>query len=200
MVFNGAGASAISCAEHYVRLGVRPENILMCDTKGVIYKGRTEGMNPYKERFAAETERAHAGRSAGRRRRLFRALQRQLRHPGDAAGHGAEPDRVRDGQPRPGNSLRCRGGRAPRRHHGHRPLAISRTRSTTSSGFPFIFRGALDVRATTINDEMKLAATRALAALAKEDVPDSRAARLRRSRSWNSAANTSSPSRSIRAC
>jgi malate dehydrogenase (oxaloacetate-decarboxylating)(NADP+) len=55
VVFNGASASAISCAEHYIRLGVRRENILMCDTKGVLYKGREEGMNAYKERFAAET-------------------------------------------------------------------------------------------------------------------------------------------------
>src|SRR5207302_1242018 len=56
VVFNGAGASGISCAEHYVKLGVRRENIMMCDTSGVIYKGRTKGMNPYKERFARETE------------------------------------------------------------------------------------------------------------------------------------------------
>src|ERR1700674_2206612 len=55
VVFNGAGAAAISCAEHYIRLGVRRENILMCDTKGVLYKGREEGMNAYKERFTAET-------------------------------------------------------------------------------------------------------------------------------------------------
>src|SRR6185369_14678773 len=55
LVINGAGASAISCAEHYIRLGVRRENILMCDTKGVLYKGRQQGMNPYKQRFAAET-------------------------------------------------------------------------------------------------------------------------------------------------
>src|SRR5437870_2489462 len=55
VVFNGAGASALSCAQHYLRLGVRRENILMCDTKGVLYNGRTEGMNPYKQRFAAET-------------------------------------------------------------------------------------------------------------------------------------------------
>src|SRR5271165_5062859 len=56
VVFNGAGASAISCAAHYVKLGVRLENILMCDTKGVIFEGRTEGMNPYKARYAAKTE------------------------------------------------------------------------------------------------------------------------------------------------
>jgi len=56
LVFNGAGAAGIACAEHYVRLGVRCENIILCDTKGVVYKGRKEGMNPYKERFAQETE------------------------------------------------------------------------------------------------------------------------------------------------
>src|SRR5574341_1487275 len=56
VVFNGAGASGIACAEHYVRLGVKRENITLCDTKGVIYKGRTQGMNPYKQRFAKETE------------------------------------------------------------------------------------------------------------------------------------------------
>src|SRR5512135_2930536 len=55
VVFNGAGASGIACAEHYVRLGVKRENITLCDTKGVVYKGRTAGMNPYKERFAKET-------------------------------------------------------------------------------------------------------------------------------------------------
>ena len=64
MVFNGAGASAISCAAHYVKLGVRRENIVMCDTKGVIYEGRTEGMNPYKARFAVEDRGPHAGRGA----------------------------------------------------------------------------------------------------------------------------------------
>src|SRR3954454_60326 len=56
VVFNGAGASGIACAQHYVKLGVDPKNILMCDTGGVIYKGRTKGMNPYKEKFAAETD------------------------------------------------------------------------------------------------------------------------------------------------
>src|SRR5581483_2169974 len=55
LVFSGAGASAISCAEHYIKLGVRREHIVMCDTKGVIYEGRTEGMNPYKARFATRT-------------------------------------------------------------------------------------------------------------------------------------------------
>ena len=56
IVFNGAGAAGIACAEHYVRLGAKRENITLCDTKGVIYEGRTDGMNPYKERFAHETK------------------------------------------------------------------------------------------------------------------------------------------------
>ena len=55
-IFNGAGASAISCAAHYVKLGVRIENIVMCDTKGVVYEGRTAGMNPYKARYASTTK------------------------------------------------------------------------------------------------------------------------------------------------
>ena len=68
VVFNGAGASGIACAEHYVRLGVKRENLTLCDTKGVVYKGRAEGMNPYKERFAQRLKTAHAGRSHEGRR------------------------------------------------------------------------------------------------------------------------------------
>ena len=56
MVVNGAGAAGVACAEHYVRLGVKRENVILCDTKGVVYQGRTQGMNPYKERFAVPTE------------------------------------------------------------------------------------------------------------------------------------------------
>ena len=62
VVFNGAGASGLACAEHYLRLGVRPENLLLCDTKGVLYKGRSEGMNPYKDRFRPRHRRAHPRR------------------------------------------------------------------------------------------------------------------------------------------
>ena len=77
VVFNGAGASAISCAAHYVNLGVRRENIVMCDTKGVIYEGRTEGMNPYKARFAVEDRSPHPDRGAGGRGRVLRPFQRR---------------------------------------------------------------------------------------------------------------------------
>ena len=172
VVFNGAGASAISCAEHYVKLGVRRENILMCDTKGVIYEGRTEGMNPYKARFAARTEA----------RTLADALRGADVFFGLSVGGCVTPEMV---QPMAQNPLIfALANPDPEIAYdvalAARPDAIVATgRSDFPNqvnnvlGFPFIFRGALDVRATAINDEMKLAATRALAALAKQDVPDS---------------------------
>ena len=131
------------------------------------------GHEPVQGALRRRDRRAHAGRSAGGRRRLLRPLQRRLRHAGNGHGHGARsrsssPWRI----PIPKSLTTWR--------VAARPDAIVATgRSDYPNqvnnvlGFPFIFRGALDVRATTINDEMKLAATRALAALAKEDVPDS---------------------------
>jgi malate dehydrogenase (oxaloacetate-decarboxylating)(NADP+) len=172
VVFNGAGAAGISCAEHYVKLGVRRENILMCDTGGVLYKGRTKGMNPYKERFARETKA----------RTLAEALRGADVFFGLSAGNvvtaemvkGMAPDPVIFALANPDPEIPYDVARQAR------PDAIVATgRSDYPNqvnnvlGFPFIFRGALDVRATTINDEMKLAATHALAALAKEGVPDS---------------------------
>ncbi len=172
VVFNGAGASAIACAQHYTNLGVRRENILMCDTKGVIYEGRTEGMNPYKARFAAKTKA----------RTLKEALEGADVFFGLSSGGCVTQDMVRGmaanpvifALANPDPEITYEDAKAAR------PDAIVATgRSDYPNqvnnvlGFPFIFRGALDVRATTINDEMKLAATRALAALAKEDVPDS---------------------------
>ena len=172
VVFNGAGAAGISCAEHYVKLGVRRENILMCDTGGVLYKGRTKGMNPYKERFARETKA----------RTLAEALRGADVFFGLSAGNvvtaemvkGMAPDPVIFALANPDPEIPYDVARQAR------PDAIVATgRSDYPNqvnnvlGFPFIFRGALDVRATTINDAMKLAATHALAALAKEDVPDS---------------------------
>src|SRR5437016_5848356 len=172
VVFNGAGASAIACAGHYMRLGVRHENILMCDTKGVLYKGRTEGMNPFKQRFTADTSA----------RTLADALRGADVFFGLSSANTVTPDMVRSmaenpivfALANPDPEISYEDAKAAR------PDAIVATgRSDYPNqvnnvlGFPFIFRGALDVRATTINDEMKLAATRALAALAKEDVPDS---------------------------
>jgi malate dehydrogenase (oxaloacetate-decarboxylating)(NADP+) len=172
VVFNGAGASAIACAAHYVRLGVRPQNIVMCDTKGVIYEGRTEGMNPYKARYASQTKA----------RTLTEALVGADVFFGLSMGGVVTPEMVMGMAPHP--LIFALANPDPEIDYdlalATRPDAIVATgRSDFPNqvnnvlGFPFIFRGALDVRATTINDEMKLAATRALAALAKEDVPDS---------------------------
>jgi malate dehydrogenase (oxaloacetate-decarboxylating)(NADP+) len=172
VVFNGAGASAISCAAHYCNLGVRRENIVMCDTKGVIYEGRTEHMNAYKARFASKTEA----------RTLTEALVGADVFFGLSSGGAVTPEMVKGMAPHP--IIFALANPDPEIAYdvalAARPDAIVATgRSDFPNqvnnvlGFPFIFRGALDVRATGINDQMKLAATRALAALAKEDVPDS---------------------------
>jgi malate dehydrogenase (oxaloacetate-decarboxylating)(NADP+) len=172
IVFSGAGASAISCAEHYIKMGARREHILMCDTKGVVYEGRGEGMNPYKARFAARTSA----------RTLTDALRDADVFCGLSTGNSVTPDMIRVMAPNP--VIFALANPDPEIPYdvavATRPDAIVATGRTDFPnqvnnvlGFPFIFRGALDVRATAINDEMKLAATHALAALAKEDVPDS---------------------------
>jgi malate dehydrogenase (oxaloacetate-decarboxylating)(NADP+) len=172
IVFNGAGAAAISCAAHYINLGVRRENILMCDTKGVIYEGRTGHMNAYKARYAAVTEA----------RTLTEALVGADVFFGLSSAGAVTPEMLMGMAPNP--IVFALANPDPEIGYDEalaaRPDAIVATGRTDFPnqvnnvlGFPFIFRGALDVRATTINDEMKLAATRALASLAKEDVPDS---------------------------
>jgi len=172
VVFNGAGASALACAAHYVKLGVRRENIVMCDTKGVIFEGRTEHMNPYKARFASPTAA----------RTLTEALVGADVFFGLSSADCVTAEMVKAMAPNP--IIFALANPDPEIPYdaakAARPDAIVATgRSDYPNqvnnvlGFPFIFRGALDVRATTINDEMKLAATQALASLAKEDVPDS---------------------------
>ena len=171
VVVNGAGAAGIACAEHYVRLGVLRENMLLCDTKGVIYKGRQGNMNPYKERFAAITDC----------RTLADALKDADVFVGLSMGHCVTPEMLRSMAKHP--VVFAMANPVPEISYEEakaaRPDVIIATgRSDYPNqvnnvlGFPFIFRGALDVRARAINEEMKLAATRALAALAKEDVPD----------------------------
>jgi malate dehydrogenase (oxaloacetate-decarboxylating)(NADP+) len=172
VVFSGAGASAISCAGHYVKLGVRTENIVMCDTKGVIYEGRTEGMNPYKARFASKTAARTLAEAMVGADVFFglssagcvtaEMVQGMAPHPVIFALANPDPEIAYD------VALAARPDAIVATGRSDFPNQVNNV-----LGFPFIFRGALDVRATTINDEMKLAATRALAALAKEDVPDS---------------------------
>ena len=168
----GGGAASIACAEHAIRLGMRRENIIMCDVKGVIYEGRTEEMNPYKARFARKTDL----------RTLADALRGADVFIGLSAGNIVTPEMLLSMGPRP--IVFALANPDPEVPYEvvikTRPDAIVATgRSDYPNqvnnllGFPFIFRGALDVRATTINEAMKLAATNALAELAREEVPDS---------------------------
>jgi len=172
VVVNGAGASGIACAEHYICLGVKRENITMVDTKGVVYTGRTAGMNPYKERFAYETEKRTLedackgadvllGLSA---KGAFTAemIASLAPNPVVFAMANPDPEITYDEAKAVRDDIIMATGRSDFPNQVNNVL-----------GFPFIFRGALDVHATTINEEMKLAATYALASLAKEDVPDS---------------------------
>jgi malate dehydrogenase (oxaloacetate-decarboxylating)(NADP+) len=171
LVINGAGAAAISCAKIFVSLGVRTENVLMCDSSGVIYKGRTAGMNKYKELFANSTEKrtlndalngadvfiglSVAGAVTGEMLKLMNKdpLIFAMANPDPeitpAAARAVRPDAI------------IATGRSDYPNQVNNVL-----------GFPSIFRGALDTRATQINEEMKLAAVHALAKLAREDVPD----------------------------
>lgn len=172
IVFSGAGASAISCAKHYIRLGARPENILMCDTKGVLYEGRTEGMNKYKAEFARKTE-ARTLADAMKGADVFVGLSvancvtpemllSMAERPIVFALANPDPEIPYDVARATRDDLIMATGRSDYPNQVNNVL-----------GFPFIFRGALDAGATAINDEMKLAATYALAELARMDVPDS---------------------------
>jgi len=172
VVVNGAGASGIACAEHYICMGVKRENITMVDTKGVVYKGRKEGMNPYKERFAKETTMRTLSDAAKGADVLLGLSKKGAFTAEMIASLGPRPVVFAMANPDP--EITYEEARAVRDD-----LIMATGRSDYPNqvnnvlGFPFIFRGALDVHATTINEEMKLAATYALAALAKEDVPDS---------------------------
>ncbi|MEO7456148.1 MAG: NADP-dependent malic enzyme [Gemmatimonadaceae bacterium] len=176
VVFSGAGAAAISTAEHYVRLGVKREHIFMCDRAGVIYEGRIEGdMDPYKARFVQKT----------RARSIADALVGADVFVGLSVAGAVTRDMVAAMAPRPiifalANPVPEITPEEVRRVRDDAIIATGRSdypnQVNNVLGFPFIFRGALDVRATEINEEMKMAATRALALLAKEDVPDSVAA------------------------
>ena len=171
LVISGAGASAISSGELFVKLGVARKNIMLVDTKGVVYTGRTEGMNPYKARFAVPTDR----------RTLADALRGADVFIGLSAANIVTREMVQSMAERP--FICAMANPDPEITYDEaraaRPDAIVATgRSDFPNqvnnvlGFPFIFRGALDVRARAINDEMKIAASKALAALAREEVPD----------------------------
>jgi malate dehydrogenase (oxaloacetate-decarboxylating)(NADP+) len=172
IVINGAGAAGIACLEHYRQLGARKENILLCDTHGVIYSGRTEGMNPYKARYAQPVAA----------RTLEQALENADVFVGLSVANCVTPAMLQSMAARP--IIFALANPTPEISYNDAKAARSDCIVATGRsdfpnqvnnvlGFPFIFRGALDVRARAINETMKVAATRALASLAKEDVPDS---------------------------
>src|SRR5438067_12826417 len=172
VVIAGAGAAAMACLRLYIKLGLRKENLMLSDSKGVIYKGRKAAMTPYKEEFAADTDA----------RTLADAMKDADVFIGLSAGGTVTPDMVRSMAANPivfamanpdpeimyDDAVGARGDVIMATGRSDFPNQVNNV-----LGFPFIFRGALDCRATTINDEMKLAASHALAALAKEEVPDS---------------------------
>ena len=172
VVFSGAGAAALSTAEHYVRLGVLRENIVMCDREGVIYTGRTTSMDAYKARFANDTD-ARSITDALVDADVFVGLSVAGAVSGAMVARMA-PNPIIFALANPMPEIMPDEIRAVRQD-----AIIATGRSDYANqvnnvlGFPFIFRGALDVHATEVNEVMKMAATRALAHLAKEDVPES---------------------------
>ncbi|KAA0893942.1 NADP-dependent malic enzyme [Oryzomonas rubra] len=172
IVVNGAGASAIACANLAISLGVKRENLIMCDTKGVIYRGRVEGMNKYKERFAADTPLRTLEEAASGADVLFGLSSKGAFTQEMVRKMAANPIIFALANPDP--EITPEDARAVR---GDVLIATGRSdypnQVNNVLGFPFIFRGALDVRATTINEEMKKAAVFALAGLAREECPDS---------------------------
>jgi malate dehydrogenase (oxaloacetate-decarboxylating)(NADP+) len=172
VVFSGAGAAGIACAKLYETLGVKHENMMLVDTKGIVYKGRKEGMNKYKEYFAVDTDK----------RTLADAMKGADVFCGVSAKGVVSKDMVRSmadnpvvfAMANPDPEITYEDAKDARSD-----VIMATGRSDYPNqvnnvlGFPFIFRGALDVRASVINEEMKIAASHALANLTKEDVPDS---------------------------
>jgi malate dehydrogenase (oxaloacetate-decarboxylating)(NADP+) len=171
VVINGAGAAGIACAKLYVGLGVRKENLTLVDTRGVIHQGREQGMNPYKAEFARDTP-ARSLADASRDADMLVGMSVKGAF-NQALLTGMAPRPIIFALANPDPEILYHEAKAAR------PDAIVATgRSDFPNqvnnvlGFPFIFRAALDVRATGINEAMKMAAVHALAALAREDVPD----------------------------
>ncbi len=171
IVLNGAGAAGIACLELIKSMGARHDNCIMCDTKGVIWQGRTEGMNQWKSAHAARTDA----------RTLEEAMVGADVFLGVSAKGAVTPAMVKSmadspiifAMANPDPEI------TPEEAQAVRPDAIVATgRSDYPNqvnnvlGFPYLFRGALDIHARAINDEMKIACARALAKLAREDVPD----------------------------
>jgi malate dehydrogenase (oxaloacetate-decarboxylating)(NADP+) len=171
IVYSGAGAAAVACANLFEKLGAQRDNMMMVDSQGVIYKGRERGMNPYKQRFAVDTQS----------RTLEQAMQGADVFIGLSAAGIVSKEMVASMTDHP--IIMAMANPDPEIAYEDatsvRPVIMATGRSDYPNqvnnvlGFPFIFRGALDVRARSFNEEMKIAAVRALANLAKRGVPDS---------------------------
>tara|TARA_R110001599_G_scaffold277124_3_gene478457 strand:- start:29 stop:2335 length:2307 start_codon:yes stop_codon:yes gene_type:complete len=178
LICNGAGSAGIACIELIKSMGMPHENIILCDTKGPIYQGRQEGMNQWKSAHAVPTKA----------RTLLEAMEGADVFFGLSAKGALTPDMVRamadqpiifamanpDPEMTPEEISEIRDDAIIATGRSDYPNQVNNV-----LGFPYIFRGALDVRASTINDEMKIAAARAIAALARADVPDEVAAAYR---------------------
>jgi len=171
-VYNGAGAAGIACAKFHISLGLKAENVIMCDSKGVIYKGRKEGMNQYKVEFERETDL----------RTLTEAMNGADMFFGLSRGGVVSQDMVRSMAKNPVILAMANPDAEisyPDAMAAREDVIMATGRSDYPNqvnnvlGFPFIFRGALDVHARQINEEMKRACAIAIADLTKEDVPDS---------------------------
>jgi len=172
IVVNGAGAAGIACANLAITMGIDKNNVILCDTKGVIYKGRTEGMNEYKERLAAETDARTLEDAMVGADIFFGVSAKGALTPEMLKSMAKDPIVFAMANPDPEIT-------PPEAQAVRDDVIIGTGRSDYNNQvnnvlcFPFLFRGALDTHASAINDEMKLAAVHALANLAKQDVPDS---------------------------
>lgn len=171
VVFNGAGAAGISCALMYLSAGVKKENLLMCDSRGVIYKGRDEKLSPQKAQFAADTD-ARTLADAMKGADVFVGLSAaDVVSPEMLLSMADDPVVFAMANPNPEIeyelAVKTRSDLIMATGRSDFPNQINNV-----LGFPFIFRGAMDVKAKKISEGMKMAAAKALAALAKEPVPD----------------------------
>ncbi len=171
VVVSGAGASAIACTKFYLSLGVKRENVMLVDTKGVVYKGRTEGMNPWKQEFAVATRCRSLAEAVEGADVLLGCSAKGVVTQKMVQSMAKDPVVFALANPDPEISY-------PEAKEARSDVIMATGRSDFPNqvnnvlGFPGIFRGALDVRARAINEEMKMAAARALASLAKEEVPE----------------------------
>ncbi|UVK39116.1 NADP-dependent malic enzyme [Mesorhizobium sp. AR10] len=175
MVCNGAGAAGIACIELMKAMGFAPDNIILCDTKGVVFQGRTEGMNQWKSAHAVKTDARSLAEAldgadvflglSAKGALTTKMVQSMAKNPIIFAMANPDPEITPEEVAEIRTDAIMATGRSDYPNQVNNVL-----------GFPYIFRGALDVRATTINDDMKIAAARALAELARKDVPDDVAA------------------------